>query len=113
MNFYKRYMGDYLRDTLGLSMPEDGAYNRLIDFYYSTEQPLPLAKDELYRIARATGKKDQEAIDLVIKRFFQATPDGYRHKRIDVEIEKSKEKAKANQANGQKGGRPRKDQSHG
>lgn len=25
MNFYKRYMGDYLRDTLRLSMTEDGA----------------------------------------------------------------------------------------
>lgn len=113
MNFYKRYMGDYLRDTLGLSMGEDGAYNRLIDFYYATEQPLPIAKDELYRITRASGKKDQECVDKVISRFFLSTPQGYRHKRIDVEIAKSKDKAVANRENGKKGGRPRKDESNG
>lgn len=113
MNFYKRYMGDYLRDTLRLSMLEDGAYNRLIDCYYSSEQPLPLEKDELYTMTRATGSKDKEAVDKVIARFFTQTPEGYRHKRIDEEIAKSKEKAKANQMNGRKGGRPRKDETHG
>lgn len=106
-------MGDYLRDTLRLSMLEDGAYNRLIDCYYSSEQPLPLEKDELYTMTRATGSKDKEAVDKVIARFFTQTPEGYRHKRIDEEIAKSKEKAKANQMNGRKGGRPRKDETHG
>jgi uncharacterized protein YdaU (DUF1376 family) len=113
VNFYKRYMGDYLRDTLRLSMLEDGAYNRLIDCYYSSEEPLPLNKEELYTMTRATGKKDQEAVDKVISRFFVETPDGYRHKRIDEEIGKSKTKAEANRENGKAGGRPPKVRSHG
>jgi uncharacterized protein YdaU (DUF1376 family) len=113
VNFYKRYMGDYLRDTLRLSMLEDGAYNRLIDCYYSSEEPLPLDKDELYTMTRATGKKDQEAVDKVISRFFVETLEGYRHKRIDAEIGKSKTKAEANRENGKTGGRPPKVRAHG
>jgi uncharacterized protein YdaU (DUF1376 family) len=109
VNFYKRY----LRDTLRLSMLEDGAYNRLIDCYYSSEEPLPLAKDELYTMTRALSAKDREAVDKVIARFFTQTTEGYRHKRIDEEIEKSKTKAEANRTNGKSGGRPRKDQTHG
>jgi len=114
VNFYKRYMGDYLRDTLRLSMLEDGAYNRLIDCYYSSEEPLPLQKDELYTMTRALTTKDREAVDKVLSRFFTLTEEGYRHKRIDEEIAKSKTKAEANRENGKKSpGRPRKDQSHG
>ncbi|MDE1139939.1 MAG: YdaU family protein [Paraburkholderia tropica] len=113
MNFYKRYIGDYLRDTLRLSMIQDGAYGRLIDVYYAEEKPLPLKKEELYQIARATNKAEREAVDTVIGRFFIETPEGYRHKRIEEEIGKAKTKAEANQLNGKKGGRPRKDESHG
>jgi uncharacterized protein YdaU (DUF1376 family) len=106
-------MGDYLRDTLRLSMLEDGAYNRLIDCYYSSEDPLPLDKDELYTMTRATSAKDREAVDKVVARFFTQTPEGYRHKRIDEEIQKSKAKADANRENGKTGGRPPKVKTHG
>lgn len=113
MNFYKRYTGDYARDTVHLSMVEDGAYNRLMDFYYSTEKPLPPDRKAVYRIARATDKAEQKAVDSVLTQFFLDTADGYRHKRIDVEIEKAKPKADANRENGKKGGRPRKIQPTG
>lgn len=106
MNFYKRFMGDYLRDTLRLPMIQDGAYNRLIDAYYAEEQPLPVKKDELYVMARATTKAERDAVDAVVARFFKLAPDGYRHKRIDEEIEKAQAKAEANRENGKGGGRP-------
>ncbi|MGO4416425.1 YdaU family protein [Cupriavidus sp. KB_39] len=108
MNFYKRYTGDYARDTVHLSMVEDGAYNRLMDFYYSTEKPLPIDRKSVYRIARATEKAEQKAVDSILSQFFQECATGYRHKRIEVEIEKAKPKAGANRENGKKGGRPRK-----
>lgn len=113
MNFYKRYIGDYLRDTLRLSMIQDGAYSRLIDVYYAEEKPLPLKKEELYQMARATNKGEREAVDAVIKRFFRETAEGYRHKRIDEEIGKAEAKAEANRQNGKSGGRPPKARTHG
>jgi uncharacterized phage protein (TIGR02220 family) len=109
MNFYKRYMGDYMRDTVHLSMAEDGAYTRLMDYYYSTEKPLPADKKIVYRIARATEKAEQKAVDSVLEQFFDLESDGWHQYRIDEEIEKSKPKTEANQANGKKGGRPRKE----
>lgn len=113
MNFYKRFIGDYLRDTLRLSMIQDGAYGRLIDVYYAEEKPLPLKRDELYQMARANSKAEREAVDAVVSRFFRETPEGYRHKRIDEEIGKAQAKAEANRTNGAKSpGRPRKGETH-
>ncbi|WP_412016179.1 DUF1376 domain-containing protein, partial [Burkholderia pseudomallei] len=50
MNFWNRHIGDLIRDTVSLSMLEDGAYNRLLDQYYQTERPLPLDKKLIYRL---------------------------------------------------------------
>lgn len=106
-------MGDYLRDTLRLPMIQDGAYNRLIDAYYAEERPLPLNKDELYLMARASNKTEREAVDAVVARFFREEADGYHHKRIDEEIGKAQAKADANRANGKSGGRPPKAKTNG
>ena len=43
MNFYKRFIGDYQRDTAHLAMLEHGAYTALLDAYHATEKPLPRA----------------------------------------------------------------------
>jgi uncharacterized protein YdaU (DUF1376 family) len=112
VNFYKRYMGDYLRDTMRLPMIQDGAYGRLIDAYYAEEKPLPLDREELYRMARANSKTEREAVDAVISRFFRESADGYHHKRIDEEIAKARAKAEANRTNGKNGGRPPKAKTH-
>lgn len=102
MNYYRRYVGDYLRDTARLSMLEHGAYNLLLDYYYADEQPLPLDKDELYIMVRAMTPGDRKAVDKVIAKFFERQADGYHQKRADHEIEVSK-KARSN---GKGGGRP-------
>ena len=102
MNYYRRYSGDYLRDTARLSMLEHGAYNLLLDYYYSEEQPLPLDHQELYLMLRAMRPEDRKAVDKVLGVFFTIEPDGYHQKRVDHEIEVSK-KARDN---GKHGGRP-------
>jgi uncharacterized protein YdaU (DUF1376 family) len=102
LNYYRRYVGDYLRDTARLSMLEHGAYNLLLDYYYADEQPLPLDKDELYLMVRAMTPSDRKAVDKVIAKFFERQADGYHQKRADHEIEVSK-KARTN---GKGGGRP-------
>ncbi len=76
MIFYKRFPGDYTRDTIHLSMIEDGAYGRLMDFYYSCEKPLPPDRKAVYRIARATDRAEQRAVDSVLAQFFELATDG-------------------------------------
>ena len=66
MNYYEHHLGDFAKDCSYLSMMREGAYRRLIDFYYATETPLPLDMAELYEIARCTCKAERDAIDATI-----------------------------------------------
>ena len=102
MNYYRRYVGDYLKKTSRLSMIEHGAYTLLLDYYYADEKPLPLDKDELYTMVRAMSLSDRKAVDKVLCTFFCKQEDGYHNKRADHEIEVS-QKARTN---GKSGGRP-------
>lgn len=79
-----------MRDTPHLSMLEDAAYRRLLDFYYSTERPLPDDLAKLCGIARAATKDEREAVRTVMEQFFPKGPDGRRNKRADAEISRAK-----------------------
>lgn len=87
MNYYDRHIGDILKETIGLSMLEDGAYSRLLDQVYATEKPLPADKREVYREARATSAAERKAVDYVLGKFFTLTADGYVHERAQAHIE--------------------------
>jgi uncharacterized protein YdaU (DUF1376 family) len=101
-------MGDYARDTTHLTMIEHGAYNILLDAYYSRRQPLPARKSENYRIAKAITKPERRAVDAVLESFFVQNGDGLRHNtRADREIEKWSRIAAKNRVTGSKGGRPK------
>ncbi len=93
MNHYPHNIGDYLKDTLGLTMERDGAYRRLLDQYYASESPLPLDREELYGIARCRNEVESEAVEYILAKYFAKTADGYRHKRCDVELEALIEKS--------------------
>lgn len=92
MNYYEHHLGDYLRDTAHLSMLEDGAYRRLMDAYYIREQPLPSELRDVYRLVRASSKQDREAVDVVLREFFQHTDAGWQHKRCASEIARFQDK---------------------
>lgn len=93
MNYYPRHIGDYVSATAHLSMVEDGAYNRLLDWYYQDERPLPADKRLIYRRVRAIAKPEREAVDAVLAEFFVLGEDGYRHRRCDAEIERNNDRA--------------------
>lgn len=86
--WFSFYPGDYGRDTGHLSMVEDGAYRRLLDHYYSTGAPLPLSKDAIYRVCRATHPYERRAINKVLEQFFCRREDGYHNRRADRELTK-------------------------
>lgn len=110
MNYYERHLGDYAKDTAHLSMLEHGAYNLLLDRYYSTETGIPAA--QAHRLARARSKEEKQAVDDVLAEFFTLVGDVWINKRADEEIIKAQSRINAAKENGKRGGRPKKEK-HG
>ena len=86
MHYYPFNINDYIAHTADLDPLEDIAYRRLIDLYYQTEKPIPLDQERVCRKIRMRSHCDQVAFAL--REFFERTPTGFRHKRIDDEIAK-------------------------
>jgi uncharacterized protein YdaU (DUF1376 family) len=106
VNFYKRFIGDIQAKTGALSLAEFGAYDRLLDHYYSTEKAVP-AKD-VYRICRAMTGGERAAVDTVLAEFFELAEQGYVQSKADEVIAKALPLIEAARENGKKGGRPKK-----
>lgn len=105
MNYYRRYIGDYQRDTGHLTLAEHGAYALLLDTYYATDGELPGSIDALCRLCRATTRPEREAVKAIAERYFPTHDDGARRNaRADVEIAKAGAKSQTLAANGRKGG---------
>jgi uncharacterized protein YdaU (DUF1376 family) len=98
MHFYIRHLGDYARDTANLSALEVGIYDLMLDFYYSTEKPLPLNQADLRNIARCSNPHIAIAMNKVLATFFTKTAQGYFHKRAEEEIAKARIKSSKAQA---------------
>ena len=89
------YIGDYLRDTLGLSRADHGSYLLLIMAYWSNGGPLPDDDDCLREIARC-DRQDWARCRGLMLRFFSKQDGVWAHKRVDEELDaahKRKEKA--------------------
>jgi len=74
--YYRFFPGDYLRDTQGLTLTENGAYRMLLDSYYSQGH---LVDDiqELYIICRAYQEFEKRAVDKVAAKYFSKNGNGY------------------------------------
>ncbi len=81
-----------MRDAARLELVEEGAYRRLIDAYYVAEGPLPADRRECYKLAGAVKTAERKAVDYVLGKFFDETPDGFRHKRCELEIARFRDK---------------------
>lgn len=106
MNFWKRYPGDYARDTSHLDLTEHGIYTLLLDYLYTTEKEIPLDLKQIYRILRAQKTSEKRKIGLILNQFFIKNSSGYTHKRAEKEIHIAEQKRAVNRLNGSKGGRP-------
>lgn len=103
MNFYQHFLGDYARDTKGLTVMEHGAYLLLLHHNYATEQPIPTEPAELYRIAGAMTPAERKAVEKVAEKFFPVNGDGRRHnKRAEEEINRQKEKSQKARASAER-----------
>lgn len=87
------YVADYLADTRRLTMAEHGAYMLLIMEYWRNGG-LPDDEMRLARIVGATPDEWAKVRDNVAELF----QPGWRHKRIDAELAKSRDKSEAAKA---------------
>ena len=91
MHYYQFHIGDYKSHTHHLSLMEDLAYRRLLDYYFLHEQPIK-HRD----IARQIGMREhEEDVMTVLNEFFISTADGFVSPRADKEIKQYKEFAEA------------------
>lgn len=94
MHSFQFHLGDYYSHTSHLSLTEDLAYRRIIDFYYLHETAPIGRPDQIARLIRMP--KEVAAVEQVLNEFFcQELSDSgdnplivWRHKRCDTEIEK-------------------------
>ena len=81
---YLFHIRDYLVKTRHLSLMEDLAYRRLIDAYYTEEQPLPA---DIKACARLIAMRDHEdAVEAVLREYFVLGDAGWTNARCDHEI---------------------------
>lgn len=85
LDWYPWHARDYRKDTLHLSLKEDGAYRRLIDEYMLSEAPLPDNDVALARIAGVTLAEWLE-VAAIVKAFFRAEQGVLTHKRCEEEL---------------------------
>ena len=105
MNFYKRHIGDYIKDAGHLSLLEHGIYTRLLDVYYTREASIP--QDKAARLISARSKDELQALANVLEEFFTLVDGMWTQGRCEDEIEAANQQADANRNNGKKGGRPK------
>ena len=87
-----------------LSLLEDLAFRRMLDYFYETEKPLPC---ELDRVSKLIGMRDhQEEVRQILNEFWTETEQGWVNSRAQEEIDIYQSKADAARVNGRKGGRP-------
>lgn len=89
MNFYKRHIGDYLKDTAHLTLLEHGVYSRLLDVYYTREAGIPDA--QAARLIGARGKDECAALKVVLGEFFKLIDGTWVQDRCEREIEEASE----------------------
>lgn len=106
MNYYKRHIGDYMKDAGHLSLLEHGVYTRLMDVYYTRETGIPV--DQAARLIGARSKDELSALAQVTAEFFSVVDGVYTQGRCNRVIGEMLDKAETNRVVGKRGGRPKK-----
>lgn len=83
------FIGDYLADTIGLTLSQHGAYFLLMMAYWKNRGPLPDAEAKaVIRDACATDARR-------IQKYFRIASGFWHHKRIDAELLRAKENSES------------------
>lgn len=95
MHYYKRNLGDYAKKAGRLTMLQHGAFNLLIDACYDREAFPTL--EEAIDWTWACSPEEVQAVEFVLRKFFELEGDRYVQKRIEKELNAYREKQDKNQ----------------
>ncbi len=100
------YVGDYLADTLHLSVAEHGAYFLLM-LHYWRKGPLTGNMSRLLSITKIPTEKSAILVGILEEFFtYNKEENKWYHSRIESELGKADSRREASRVNGLKGGRP-------
>lgn len=103
MHFYRFYINDYMVSTRHLTNDEDLCYRRLLDLYYTEEEPL--ADDKLMLSRKIQMKAD--VVEVILNEKFVKTPEGWVNARALAEITAYAQLCEKRSNSGKSGGRPK------
>lgn len=102
--FYFRFnIGDFTVWTSGFDSESIGIFVQLLNRHLSTEKPI-----KTQWVSLGYRKDEQEKALAILSTLWEETPDGWIFPPVVEIIQKYQQNASKNRANGQKGGRPRK-----
>jgi uncharacterized protein YdaU (DUF1376 family) len=101
--WYPMYPADYLKDTLDLTLEEDGFYTRALNQVYINKGRIPVEPERLQRLLRVQFNRCK----WILGKYFYQAGDTYGNARADIEIAKANRNAEVARVNGMRGGRPR------
>lgn len=84
MHYYQWSPKDYMSKTSFLEPMEDLAYRRMLDYCYLNEVPLPKDVGEIAMLISMRSHCD--CIAVVLRYFFELTPEGYVNDRVSKEL---------------------------
>ena len=83
MHYFQFQIKEWIANTAHLSLEEEAIYLRLINYYYDSEQKIPMEADLVFRKLRIADKSLGMTI---LYEFFTEVQDGFIHERCDLEI---------------------------
>lgn len=101
--WYPMYPADYLKDTLALTLEEDGFYRRAVDQVYIHKGRIPADPLTLQRLLRITPAQLKRCAG-ILEKYFYRDGDSYRNRRADIEIARAQGRAEVARENGRRGG---------
>lgn len=96
------YVGDYLKDTMHLSPEQHGVYDLLIMNYWIRGEALPDNDDYLARVSKSS-LETWHSHRSVIGSFFIIGEGLWRHKRVELELEKARKLRESKSKGGKMG----------
>ena len=91
MHYYQFNIKDYKAHTDHLSLMEDLAFRRMLDWVYLHEKPLPINPTEIAK--RILMPTHSESIEFVLSEFFDLIEDGYVNRTATDNIDSFKAKS--------------------